>query len=129
MNPAPDFEIVDGIAVYRPVAACPLPQAVDMIASAIARARSDGHRQMMIVTTGLSGFASPSVFERLELVRRWAEAAQGLVTLCVVARTELIDPERFGVVLATSFGLPAHVVESEAEGLQWLRALQAGAAR
>jgi len=129
MNPALEFEIVDGIAVYRPVAACPLPQAVDMIATAITRARSDGHRHMMIVTTGLTGFASPTVFERLDLVRRWAEAAQGLVTLCVVAHAQLIDADRFGVVVATGFGLPAHVVESEAEGLEWLRGLQTGNTR
>jgi hypothetical protein len=53
------------------------------------------------------------------MATEWASIARGL-RLAVVARAELIDPERFGITVARNRGLSANVFTSEAEAIDWL---------
>ncbi|MEP6634023.1 MAG: hypothetical protein ABJA62_07410 [Luteimonas sp.] len=41
----------------------------------------------------------------------------------MVARRETIDPQKFGVVVASNFGLHTNVFETEAEAMAWIREL------
>jgi len=43
------------------------------------------------------------------------------VQIAVIARPEMIDPQKFGIVVATNFGALANAFASEAEALDWLR--------
>jgi hypothetical protein len=61
---------------------------------------------------------------RLSMTREWADAAGGVVSVAIVCRPESIDPEKFGVTMAASFGFVANVFESENEALDWLRDLE-----
>lgn len=98
-----------------------IPQAVESIARAIGHAREQGHGSLLIDTRGMHGFGSPSASTRTQMVRIWAEAAEGQVTIAVIARRALIDPQKLGVIVAASYGLIGNVFESEAEAMAWLR--------
>jgi uncharacterized protein (DUF2384 family) len=41
--------------------------------------------------------------------------------VAVVCRPEYIDPQKFGIKVATSLGMVADVFESEGEAADWLR--------
>ena len=50
-------------------------RAVDMVAEAMRHARSLGLQDLLVNTTGLSGFPPPSIFARHALAVKWAESA------------------------------------------------------
>jgi hypothetical protein len=116
------FEMIGDIAVFRPRASMPIEQAIWLIKSAIESAREQQVRKLLIVATGLDGFESPSFATRHMLAREWAGATGGAVQIAVVVKPEMIDPQRFGVVVARNFGAHANSFVSENEALDWLRA-------
>lgn len=82
-------------------------------------AREEGLRALLVDILEVR-FEPPSVAERHVMVRTWAEAAQGMLRIAMVAPPTFIDPEKFGVIVAANFGLPGNVFSSEAEALAWL---------
>ena len=124
MSKPEHFEIADDHAVFRPTGQVSLQQAVQLVTSAITFAREQRVRKLMAVTTGLSGFKPPDLATRYIFIRAWARAAGGDVCIAVVARPEMIDPQRFGVTVAANSGLVGDVFESEEEALVWLRSLK-----
>jgi hypothetical protein len=109
------------IAIFRPLGETSFAQAEQTVADAIALTREQGGRELMIVTTGLTGFAAPDLAARHRMVRRWAEAAQGRVTIAIVVPPHFIDEQKFGVVAARNFGLRGDVFTDEGEAADWLR--------
>jgi hypothetical protein len=123
MNKADNFQVQAGLAVFRPSGEVTLGRGIEMVTSAINEARQLGIRKMLVVTTGLTGFASPSLGTRYFFVHEWAKAAQGKVSVALVARPEMIDPQKFGVTVANSAGLTTDVFTTEGEAMAWLRRL------
>jgi hypothetical protein len=122
MSQAQRFEMIGDIAVFRPQASMSLDQAIWLVKSAIESARDRQIRKLVVVTSGLDGFASPSIASRHLLAREWAGATGGTVQIAVVAKPEMIDPQKFGVVVATNFGARANAFVEEADAIAWLRA-------
>jgi hypothetical protein len=118
-----NFQVQAGIAVFRPSGETTLGQGIEMVTGAINEARQLGIRKLLVVTTGLTGFASPSLGTRYFFIHEWAKTAQGRVSVALVARAEMIDPQKFGVAVANSAGLTTDVFTSEADALAWLRRL------
>ncbi len=116
------FEIMGDIAVFRPSASMPIEQAIWLVRSAIESAREQQIRKLLVVASDLDGFESPSFATRHMLAREWAGAAGGAVQIALVAKSEMIDPQKFGVVVATNFGASANAFTAEADALAWLRA-------
>lgn len=122
MGEAIRFETIDDVAAFRPRASLSLDDAIWLVKSAIESARERKIRQLIIDTTGLEGFGAPSVASRHLLAREWAGAAGGAVQIAIIARPEMIDPQKFGVVVATNFGALTNTFSTETEALDWLRA-------
>lgn len=101
-----------------------LEEAVELVTSAIAFARENKIRNLLVITTGLAGFDSPSIIERYTFVSEWARASNGVVRVAMVARPEMIDPDKFGVTVAANRGLVGDVFTKEEEALAWLQNLQ-----
>lgn len=114
------LEMRDGIAVFRPQATVSLDQAIEWVKSAIVLAREREIARLLVVTSGLEGFEPPEIGIRHFLAREWATASDGRVLIAVVARPEMIDPERFGVTVAANFGVTTRVFDNEADALAWL---------
>lgn len=118
------FEVVEDRAVFRPTGHVSLQQAVQMVASAIALARERKVRKLLVVTTGLTGFEPPDVSARHKLASEWANAASGEVCVAVVAKREMLDPQKFGVFVAAKRGLVTDVFTSEEKARLWLEGVK-----
>lgn len=115
------FVFVDGIAVARLEGRMTLQQAIRWIGETLAGARLFQYRRVMLVVTAADGFEVPSLAQRVEMIRGWADAAAGEVGMALVCRPEYIDPEKFGVKVAAGFGMNADVFDAEDAALAWLR--------
>jgi hypothetical protein len=114
------FEILGGRGLYRPAGTVTFDQLVGLVHDAIATARREGARGLLVNTCGLDGFATPDTAQRFFAVKAWAEAAGGVLRLAVVARPEMIDPHQFGVTVAANRGLVSNIFAREAEAIAWL---------
>jgi hypothetical protein len=116
------FILEGGRAVYRPVGSVSFDEAIALVRAAIATARSNQARNLLVDTTALTGFPVPSTFQRFLAVVEWAEEASGSVRLAMVARPEMIDPQKFGVTVAANRFLVSNIFPTEAEARAWLEA-------
>ena len=83
-------------------------------------ARQRGIQLLLIDTTQLTGFGPPHLLDRFELARRCAEAADSKVEVAFVARSEMIDPDRFETAVARNRGFWAEMFDRESEAERWL---------
>jgi hypothetical protein len=120
LNELVAFVLKDGRATYRPVGKVSFDDVVALVRAAIAKARSCQAQDILIDTTGLVGFPSPDILERFLAVVDWANEANGGLRMVMVARAELIDPYRFGVVVAANRGLISNIFSDEAKAVAWL---------
>jgi hypothetical protein len=116
------FETRDGFAIFRPVGRVSVGEAIERVTAALNSARQQGIQKIIVVTSGLTGFPSPSLGTRYFFVHEWARAAQGRVIVAIVARPEMIDPKKFGVAVANSAGMTTDVFTTEDEAVAWLSA-------
>jgi hypothetical protein len=114
------LEVLEGIGQFRPRGECSLVDTVELIRSAIEYCRERKIPKLLVDTTGLTGLSIPSLVDRFLAVEEWAEEAQSMVTVVLVAHAEYIHPEKFGVKVAADFGLMADVYTSEPDALKWL---------
>lgn len=116
------FERVGTRGFYRPVAQVSFEKAVDMVADAMSTARELGLDDLLVNTTGLTGFAPPSVFARYAMATRWAQSSGASMRVAMVARPEIIDRQKIGVLMVQNRGGAADVFTSETDALEWLNA-------
>ena len=121
--PAPPFFEQSGTrGFFRPVAVVTYEQAIDMVAEATRYARERGLAGLLVNTIGLTGFAPPGTFARYSMAVKWAETAGGALHVAVVARPEIIDPQKIGVLMAQTRGVDGDVFTNETDALAWLDA-------
>ncbi len=118
------FEIMEDHAVFRPSCQVSLEQATKLVSSAIAFACEHQIRKLLVVTTNLAGFEPPDIATRYFFLRDWAHAAQGKVCVALVARAEIFDFEKLGVLIAKTAGFQCDGFTSENEALAWLRSVK-----
>lgn len=114
------FKILDDHAAYRPLGEVSLAEGVQWITTAIAFARAQQVRKLLIDTRGLKGDQPPSTTARYLFVRQWADAAQGVVQVALVTSQRMIDPQQFGRIVAGNAGFIFNVFTAEEEALAWL---------
>ena len=120
MNAAELIQVIDNCAFCRPVGRTTLEEAVTLGEDAIRFAKEHHLPKLLFNGSRLVGFPSPSLPERYFLNRRFAAAAAGQVQVAVVIQREMIDPEKFGIMVARNAGMSTDVFDNEAEALTWL---------
>jgi len=121
MDAPEHFEIMtEGYACYRPEGEVSLEEGVGLIARAITYSGEQQIRQLLIDTTRLTGYRLPDTMDRFGMGVEMAGAQKAPVKVVLVAKPELIDPQRFGVTVARNRGLFGNVFGSEAEARAWL---------
>jgi len=115
-----DFEQVGSRGFYRPIAQVSFEQGVLMVADSMATARELGLADLLVNTTGLTGFGVPSVFARYDMANKWASTAGAALRVALVARPEIIDRQKIGVLMLQNRGGSGDVFVNEAEALAWL---------
>lgn len=120
------FVLENGRGIYRPVGEVSFDEVVALVRAAIATARSSHAREILIDTTALVGFPSTDTLQRFLAVVEWANEANGGLRMVMVVRAELIDPYKFGVVVASNRRLVSNIFSTEAEAVAWLDANREG---
>jgi hypothetical protein len=120
VNAPKEFERVGRRGFYRPVAVVTFEQALTLCVNAMKYAREQELADLLLNSCGLTGFASPSIFERYELASQWAQAVGGTVRVALVCRPEVMDPQKIAVLMAQNRGVSGDVFLTEAAALEWL---------
>ena len=120
MNVLPYFTAVSDHAVFRPIGHVTLAQVANMIEQSIELAKARRVRKLLAVITGLDGFPSPTLADRFLMVEEWAAASAGLIKFALVIQPWLMNPERFGILVARNRGLIANVFTLEEDARAWL---------
>ena len=114
------LENSSGLWTYRPRGKHSLVEAVALVSSAIAYCRESGVTELLIDVTDLTDLPIPTLVDRFLMVEEWAELANGMVVVALVAPAEHIHPDRFGVKVALHFGLICDVYTSVEDASKWL---------
>jgi hypothetical protein len=114
------FQIVGERACAQAVGFVSLNEAVNMVGDALAFARQQRVRKILVDITALRGFPPPTILQRYRFCQKWANAAGPALRVAMVARSEMIDPGKFGVTVMRNRGTVADVFVSEAEAASWL---------
>lgn len=115
------IEVVGDCAYYRPAGKLTLEEAVELVDQTIASVRDQRIPKLLFNACSLVGFRPPSLPERYFAARRFAATSQSRVQVAIVLRAEMIDPEKFGVLVARNSGLNADVFAEEEQALAWLQ--------
>jgi hypothetical protein len=115
------FEQVDKRGYYRPIGDVTFEKGVSMVAEAMVYARANGMTEMVANVSGLSSsFATITIFDRYAMAVRWAESAGSSLRVAVVARPEMLDPDKIALLMAQNRGANGEVFTGEAEAMAWL---------
>ena len=114
------FEQAGRSGFFRPVGEMSFEQAVQVVGEAMRHARSLELADLLVNTSGLTGFPTPDVFARYSLASKWAESAGTGLRVALVARAEIIDPQKIGVLMAQNRGVTGDVFTTEAAAIAWL---------
>ena len=120
MNKLASFEVIGKRAFYRPTGKVSFEQAVDLVAAAMKQARELDMQSLLVNTLGFTGMNAPTIFARHDMAVKWAENAGSRLHVALVARPELIDPQKIGVLMAQNRGVSADVFTSEPPAISWL---------
>ncbi len=120
MDDRESFERLSGYATYRPEGRLSFEESIDLLCNVIVYCREQGIGRVLIDATKITGFSELRPEDRFALGDRAARAAQAAVKVAIIARPELMDPERFGMTVARNRGLFVSSFDSEAEALTWL---------
>lgn len=107
-------------AYLRPACIMSLDKMVNGVNDVLACARQNGITTVLLNTQDICGFDPPDIFSRYWFIRKWAHTSGGMVRLALVARPEMIDAEKFGVIVAQNNGMNADIFPSELEAELWL---------
>jgi len=114
------IEVVGDCARFRPAGKLTLEEAIELVDETIARVRDQRIPKLLFNARALTGFRSPSLPERYFAARRFAGTSQSQVQVAMVIQAEIIDPQKFGVMVARNSGMNADVFAQEPEALDWL---------
>lgn len=114
------LEVCGRRGFFRPVGVMSLDEATAHIDALLRHAREAGLEQLLVDIRALTGYPVPSLVERYLITTRWAGTAAGALAVAMLVRPELIDPGKFGVLVARNRGLHCDVFARECEALGWL---------
>jgi hypothetical protein len=108
------------LAVFRLGEGIGLRDGIAAVSAAIAAARMAGATRLLVDVRSLAGATPPGLGQRYAFATDWARAAQGAVSVALLAPLELVDPGRFGVLVAHGAGMDGDVFDDEAGARAWL---------
>ncbi|MCC7325436.1 MAG: hypothetical protein IT521_01345 [Burkholderiales bacterium] len=120
MHDLKHWSTAKGISRYDPEGEVTLVEGVELVTAAIAYARTQGITRLLVDVRRLHGYTTPELADRFWMAQDFAHAAQGAVTLAIVAWAEHIHPGKFGINAARDAGLNCDVFTSEVEASDWL---------
>jgi hypothetical protein len=104
-------------------------EAREVLRTALALALQNGHSKLLVDARQVTG--NPRTMERFDLgenLARYYHETRGdrLVRIALVGKEPLVDPQKFGVLVAANRGVPVMVTTDIEEALRWLEVSGAG---
>ena len=115
-----NIETLNGYAICRLCAVVSFQDGVELLAQAIELAVKNKVTKLLLDTRSLTGFPPPDTFDRYVLGQRCAESSGGVIKVALLAREELLDPERFGLTVARNRGAHVEAFAIEEDAVKWL---------
>ena len=116
----PLLEVVDGVPVARLSSRqAVFEDAVERGNEVLRCVRAEGYPHLVLDVRD-AVFPPPTLAQRLDMVRQWAEVAAGHLRVAMVAPPHFVDAERLGMVAAGNFGLAGQVFLEPRDALAWL---------
>ena len=97
-----------------------IEEIIDRVAAAIRYCREKKIPRLLVDLTRLKVSHAPLTHERYWAARRWAAEAGSTLVVAAVAQKELIDVERFGLLVAQNADMRAFISSDENEAVAWL---------
>jgi hypothetical protein len=120
MEVSKQIEVLADHARFAPEGETTVEGIVSMVTQAIRFCRGQKIPRLLVDLSRLTGFRRPPLQERYWAVQEWAQEAAGVVVFALVAPEVMVDPQRFGVVVAANVGFRAFISSNEREALSWL---------
>lgn len=116
------FEVMEDYCRYRLTGHGSLAEAANKVIEVIKFAQEQGVHKLLIDTTKWTGHSKPDALERYTVAEAFAKAASSTekLRICMIVRPELMDPNKFEVIVATNRGMIGNVFDSEKDALGWL---------
>lgn len=121
LNPPEFVERIGPRAFYRPVLSANFHEALQLCMAAVTWAREQKCSDMLVNVYGIVGIENITTFMRYEVAVAWAQAA-GSLRVALVVPDNLMDPQKFAMLMAHNRGVNGDVFTTEAEALHWLNA-------
>ena len=109
-----------GYAHFAPQGKMSLREAIGLVTQAIVYCREHEVQRLLADVSGLTGFRPPFLYERYWAAHEWAHAAGGRLVIAMVAEEHMLDPQRFGVLVARNAGLRSFASSQAEEAREWL---------
>jgi hypothetical protein len=113
------FEIKEYYASFDPVGQTPLPSLIALLKRVMTNCQENRVSRLQVNLTRLTHhwLTTPDRYFLAEgLARFWDRS----IKLSLICRTDQIDPQRFGQLVASNRGLNISIFTSEEDGLAWL---------
>jgi hypothetical protein len=115
-----NLSVEKGFVRFAPCGYMELAEAVTLVGCVLAYCREQHHRRLLVDATNLYGFGPPTIGERYRIALQWARIAGTEVIAAMVARPELIHPERVIVHVAAREGFRCGAFTEESAARDWL---------
>ena len=122
MEVSKQIEVLANHARFAPEGETSMEEIVSLVTQAIRFCREQKMPRLLVDLSRVTGFRRPPLQERYWAVREWAQEAGGAVVFALVAPEVMVDPQRFGLVVAANVGLRSFISSNENEALSWLLA-------
>jgi hypothetical protein len=116
-----DFSLEEGYGCFQPAGDFTLKEITNRIDRAIAYCRENKIRALIANITRVTGFAPPTLTERFHFISHWAFTSSGTVTVCLIARPEMVLADKFGVVIAGNRGMKGDIFTDHDEAVRWIK--------
>ncbi len=114
------FEVQSSRGYFRPQGEVTLAEAIALLRGAAEYAQSFGLRELLLDGLALKGYEQPTILDRYQFISSLANIAAGVMRVAIVLPEQVLDPQRFGTLVATNRGLDANVFTNDEAAVAWL---------
>ena len=114
------FTIEEKFVAFTPKGKYEFEELIEAIGDAISHCSKNNFKRLFVDLTEIVNLKSPTLGSRYKVIKEWASRSKGIVTIAMVVPEKILDPERFGIMVAINEGLKSNGFTSREEALEWL---------
>jgi hypothetical protein len=120
VSPPAGFTVEGKRGYYRPQGEVTLDEAIALLVAATEYACTLGLSELVLNASGFTGYELPDILDRYQYSATLAHIGAGTLRVAQVMPADVIDPRRFGVLVANNRDLETRAFTNEADAVAWL---------